>query len=126
MQDLGILMKPPRRIRKKQIFRNRSKYAALSHENELRIKLFYSSDMVTVDIESFQQFRNMTNKFAFLTPTKLLDVDNYDFNLEYVSYDTDKEEFKFERMRLRTSLPATGNKNESIHSSSFDLLKFIT
>lgn len=49
---------------------DRSKDAAISHENELRIQLFYSSDAVTVEIhERSQKSRNLSKKFAFLTPT---------------------------------------------------------
>lgn len=62
------------------------------------------------------------NLFFFM-PTKLLDLYDHVFNLEYISHDIHKEEIKFESVRLWTFVPATCDKNELINLSPFHLLK---
>lgn len=89
----------------------------MSCENELRRKLFSSLDRIIVEIhERFQQLQNFTDKFAFLTPAILLDPDDTKCNLDYASVEIDEQDFKLERLRLRTFIAATGNENKLINA----------
>ncbi|GFY19308.1 hypothetical protein TNCV_4126951 [Trichonephila clavipes] len=52
----NMIIKPPRRIRRKHIFDHRSKDAQLSKEDDLRRTMFSSIDGITAEIrEGFQQ-----------------------------------------------------------------------
>lgn len=125
-EELGISIKPRRRITRKHIFDDGTRDADLSCENELRRKLFSSLDRVIAEIrERFQQLQNLTDKFAYLTPAILLDPDNTECNLDYASDEIDEQDFKLERLRLRTFVVATGNENELINADSLELFKFI-
>lgn len=110
-EELGISIKPRRRITRKHIFDDGTRGANLSCENELRRKLFSSLDRVIVEIrERFQQLQNLTDKFVYLTPAILLDPDNTECNLDYASDEIDEQGFKLEKLRLRTFVAATGNE----------------
>ncbi|XP_023221032.1 uncharacterized protein LOC111622842 [Centruroides sculpturatus] len=125
-EELGISMKPQRRITRRHIFDDGTRDANLSYENELRRKLFYSLNRIIVEIrERFQQLQNLADKFAYLTPAILLDSDDTKCNLDYVSAEIDEQDFKLERLRLRTFIAATGNENKLINADSLELLKFI-
>nr|XP_013189863.1 unnamed protein product [Amyelois transitella] len=125
-EELGISIKPLRRITRKHIFDDGTRDVNLSCENELRRKLFSSLDRVIVEIrERFQQLQNLTDKFAYLTPAILLDPDNTECNLDYASDEIDEQDFKLERLRLRTFVAATGNENKLINADSLELFKFI-
>ena len=77
-EDLGISIKPRKRITRKHIYDDGTRDANLACENELRRKLFSSLDTVIVESrELFQQLQNLTDKFAYLTPPAILiDPDN--------------------------------------------------
>lgn len=98
----------------------------LSCENELRRKLFSSLDRIIVEIrERFQQLKNLTDKFAYLTPAILLDPDNTECYLDYASDEIDEQDFKLERLRLRTFVAATGNENKLVNADSESHLNYL-
>ncbi|GFX90252.1 uncharacterized protein TNCV_3848271 [Trichonephila clavipes] len=60
-EELEISFEPLKRIRRKHIFGDGSKYVQLSYEDDLRRTMFSSIDKVTVEIqEKFQQLQNVT------------------------------------------------------------------
>ncbi|XP_067144934.1 52 kDa repressor of the inhibitor of the protein kinase-like [Centruroides vittatus] len=125
-EELSISMEPQRRITRRHIFYDGTRDANLSCENELRRKLFSSLNRIIVEIrERFQQLQNLADKFAYLTPAILLDSDDTKCNLDYVSAEIDEQDFKLERLRLRTFIAATGNENKLINVNPLELLKFI-
>ena len=69
----------------------------------------------------FQQVHDLANKYAFLTPSNLLD-DNYDCQLGEVDEDIEKEEFFAKRSRLKYFVEASGNDKID---GSLELLSFI-
>ncbi|GFS88502.1 hypothetical protein TNCV_1461421 [Trichonephila clavipes] len=60
----------------------------LSYENDLRRKVR----------ERFQQLQNLEQKYAFLRPEEILNMDK--FNLDHAPQDINKEEFQPGRVRL--------------------------
>lgn len=77
--DLGIIMEHQLRNRKKkQIFGNGSQDAGLPYDIELKREMFSLLDSVIHEINlRFQQFRELAEKYAFLTLTHLID-DQYE------------------------------------------------
>ncbi|GFV08281.1 uncharacterized protein TNCV_327151 [Trichonephila clavipes] len=75
-EELEISFEPPRGIRRKHIFGDRSKDVQLLYENYLRRTMFSSIDRVTAEIrEIFQQLQNLEQKCAFLRPEMILSRD---------------------------------------------------
>ncbi|GFT68889.1 hypothetical protein TNCV_1804231 [Trichonephila clavipes] len=117
--ELEISFEPPRRIRRKHIFGDRSKDVQLSYEDDLRQTMFSSISRVTSEIrERFQHLQNLSQKFPFVWPEVILSMD--ELNL-------DQEEFHLERVRLQAFVDATepGYKKELIRSASLGFLKYI-
>ncbi|GFW11094.1 uncharacterized protein TNCV_4783041 [Trichonephila clavipes] len=114
-----LLNLPPRRIRKKHIFRDGSKDVQLLYEDDLRRTMFSSIDRITAEIqERFQQLQNLAQKYAFLRPEVILSV--YELHLDQAPQDNNKEEFQLECERLQAVVAATepGCKKELIRSGS--------
>ena len=83
--------------------------AALGFDAELRREMLCVIDRLTKEISGrFQQVHDLANKYAFLTPSYLLD-DNYDCQLGEVDEDIEKEEFFAKRSRLKYFVEASGN-----------------
>lgn len=121
-EKLGISLRPPRRTCKKHIFGDGTRDAALFHEDELKRQMLSVMDKVLVETrDRFEQLKNLAERFSFLMPSKLLHFDDTDFNTDEI----DKEEFNLERLRLRTFVVASGNKDSLINSDSLELLRFI-
>ncbi|GFS78538.1 uncharacterized protein TNCV_3147781 [Trichonephila clavipes] len=75
-EQLEISFEPSRRIRRKHIFGDGSKDVQLSYENDLRRTMFSSIDRITAEIrERFQQLQNLAQKYAFLRPEVILNMD---------------------------------------------------
>ncbi|GFT30354.1 uncharacterized protein TNCV_2376541 [Trichonephila clavipes] len=65
-EELEISLEPPRRIRRKHIFGDKSKDAQVSYDDDLRRTMFSSIDRVTDEIrERFQQLQNLEQKICF-------------------------------------------------------------
>ncbi|GFV93441.1 uncharacterized protein TNCV_1987561 [Trichonephila clavipes] len=91
-EELEISFELPRRIRRKHIFGNGSKYVQLLYEDDLRRTMFSSIDRVTAEIrERFHQLPNLTQKYAFLRPEVILSMD--ELNLDQAPQDINKEEY---------------------------------
>lgn len=117
-EELGISIEPPRRIRRRHIFGDGSRDAGLSHEDDLKRKMFSSLDRVTAEIrERFQQLQNLTEKYAFLRPAIILGVDDEECNLDQAPQDIDREGSKLECVRLRAFVATTNCKKELIDPS---------
>ncbi|GFU76402.1 uncharacterized protein TNCV_2159091 [Trichonephila clavipes] len=82
--------------------------------DDLRRTMFSSIVRVTADIrERFQQWQNLTQKYAFLRPEVKSSME--EFILDPVPEDIIKGEFQLERVRLQTVVAATdtGCKKET-------------
>jgi hypothetical protein len=104
-EELGISFELPRRIRR-HIFCDGSRDVALSYEDGLRRTMFSTIDRVTAEIQQrFQQLQNLAQRYAFLRPAVILEVD--ELNLDQAAQDIDREGFKLRRVRLRAFVAAT-------------------
>ncbi|GFW08297.1 uncharacterized protein TNCV_1656121 [Trichonephila clavipes] len=88
--------------------------------------VFSSIDRVTAEIrERFQQLQNLAQKYAFLRPEAILNMDepNFDQAPQHIN----KGEIQLEHVRLQAFIAATdpGCKKELIRSGSLGLLKCI-
>lgn len=125
-EELGISIESPRQIKRRHIFDDGSGDAGLSHEDELKRKMFSSVDRLIAEIQKrFQQLQNLAEKYAFIRPAIILGVDDDKCNLDHAPQDIDKEEFKLECVRLRAFVATTDCKKKLLDSGSLDLLKFI-
>lgn len=74
--------------------------AALAHEQELRRELFASFDRIIQEMTTrFEQIQEISDKFGFLTPARLLDS-KAQCDLSHVLEDIDRDEFQVRRKRL--------------------------
>ncbi|GFU50543.1 uncharacterized protein TNCV_4884071 [Trichonephila clavipes] len=74
-EELEISLKPPRRIRRKRIFGDGRKDVQLPYD-DFRRTMFPSIDIVTAEIrERFQQLQNRAQKYAFLRPEVILNME---------------------------------------------------
>ncbi|XP_069582652.1 zinc finger MYM-type protein 1-like [Ranitomeya imitator] len=126
-EDLGIDM-DRRSRKKKKMAGEQSQDAALPYETELMREMYLSLDRVIQEITTrFQQLHALAEKYAFLTPSHLLD-DKYECQLNQDHDDINKEEFLIERKRLKSFLyvAVTQDKKETWKEDSpLELLQFI-
>lgn len=124
--DLGIVM--DRRCRKKKMMAGEeSRDAELSYETELRREMFLSLDRVIQEITTrFEQLHVLAEKYAFLTPSNLLN-EQYDCQLNHHHNDINAEEFLTERKRLQRfiSVAASQDETETWNDGPLELLQFI-
>ncbi|GFU43342.1 hypothetical protein NPIL_494901 [Nephila pilipes] len=71
------------------------------------------------------QALNLAEKYAFLSPTAIFDVNDKECNLDQAPQDIDREKVKLECVRLRAFVAATNCQKELIDCGHLDLFKFI-
>ncbi|KAF9406339.1 hypothetical protein HW555_013253 [Spodoptera exigua] len=123
-EKLGIELKTRRIRRKKRTHGDESSEdAALSHEQEIRRELFASFDKIIQEMTTrFQQIQEISDKFGFLMPAKLLDS-NFECDLSNVLEDIDKDEFQMERKRLQQFVACSESEGDISDDEVEELLK---
>ncbi|KAL0896156.1 hypothetical protein ABMA27_012106 [Loxostege sticticalis] len=125
-ENLGIELKTKRIRRKKRMHGDESfEDAALSHEQELRREVFTSFNKIIQEMTTrFQQIKEISDKFGFLTPAKLLDS-KYKCDLSHVLEDIDKDEFQMERKRLQQFVASSELEEDIRGKEPLEILQFI-
>lgn len=96
-----------------------------TYEEELRCGIRKSLDRIVREIETrFSQLEEISKKFAFLTPSKLLDPE-FECDLTLATDEIDKAEFLVERQRLIHFVAAAGQQSSLESCGPLDLLVFI-
>ncbi|XP_026747537.1 uncharacterized protein LOC113508656 [Trichoplusia ni] len=99
--------------------------AALSHEQEIRREVFASLDKIIQEMTTrFQQIQEISDKFGFLMPAKLLDS-KFECDLSHVLEDIDKDEFQMERKRLQQFIACSESEEDISGKGPLELLQFI-
>ncbi|GBP39337.1 hypothetical protein EVAR_24318_1 [Eumeta japonica] len=114
-EKLGIELKTIRIRRKKRMHGDESSEdAALYHEQEIRREVFASFDKIIQEMTTrFQQIQEISDKFGFLMPAKLLDS-KFECDLSHVLEDEDdKDEFQMERKRLQPFVACSESEENS-------------
>lgn len=125
-EKLGIELKTRRICRKKRMHGDESSAdAALSHEQEIRREVFASLDKIIQEMTTrFQQIQEISDKFGFLMPAKLLDS-KFECDLSHVLEDIDKDEFQMERKRLQQFIACSESEEDISGKGPLELLQFI-
>lgn len=121
--EVGIA-RDRRQRKKKMMPGEKTQDTDMSFEAELRREMFSSLDRVAEEIRTrFQQIHRLAEKYAFLTPSNLLNV-NYVCKLENHP-DVDEAEFHIERQRLQNFVSAASTVSEISKGGPLQLLQFI-
>ncbi|RLU15917.1 hypothetical protein DMN91_011674 [Ooceraea biroi] len=123
--DLSIDLEPRRRRIRNDIFGNGSQGAVLSYEDELRREMYTLLDRIIQEMTSrFQQLQDLSEKFSFLTPSKLLDP-QYVCDLGGTTDEINQAEFLVERQRLQQFIGASDRHESLKNEGPLELLRFI-
>ncbi|XP_063242660.1 zinc finger MYM-type protein 1-like [Bacillus rossius redtenbacheri] len=126
-EKLGIELKTRIRRKKRMHGDESSEDAALSHEQEIRREIIASFDKIIQEMTTrFKQIQEISDKFGFLMPAKLLDS-KFECDLSHVLEDIDKDEFQMERKRLQQFVVFACSESEEDISGKgpLELLQFI-
>lgn len=102
-----------------QMFGEGSRDAELPYETELTREMFSSLDKVIQEIAlRFQLLHELAEKYAFLTPSNLLD-DKYERQLDHVHDDIDTEDVFVEGRILRQFIAVAATQDLILFTSVF-------